>query len=531
MKNIYIYKYINIMPIIVTAYYRSKNKHDSTGNIYIQWMKNFIPYVENKIVIFVDNKQEFLDIIQREKIILRESVHIIIEKHITDFLVQKYNWDSHYNIDPEKRIHNVNLYKIWNEKINFLKIVSELYPLNDDYYVWTDIGMIRDPKLRPFLRYYPDKKLLNDKMYFLRISKLNNIYDGNIIDVTNAPSHIGGTVIAGHRDIIHQYHEAYYNMLHEYFEKNIFAGKDQNIMYNMTLKYPNMVQIIDHTTNNWMYKFQSNEWFYMLNFLIEKKQFIVCNPIRAGICNIFFHICSSYGYAVQTNRVFFLTNDIISNHSNINYTHNLFNYFQKIDDKMIDNIEDLNESRFETFIGLDTETEKNFRLSTYLQNEKYFYQVRNNIIQIFNSLYNISNDDLYDYFIHYRRGDYLKSQFHHLNLNKYFDMSIEYIKKVDPEWKTKRFCILSDDIKWCIDNNFLRNHDINITYIKNKDELDTLKIMVSTRYGGIGSNSTYSWWGLWLNKNNDAILILPSKWSSCGQYQNIYFDKCIKIDL
>ena len=245
------------MPIIVTAYYRSKNKHDSTGNIYIQWMKNFIPYVENKIVIFVDNKQEFLDIIQREKIILRESVHIIIEKHMTDFLVQKYNWDSHYNIDPEKRIHNVNLYKIWNEKINFLKIVSELYPLNDDYYVWTDIGMIRDPKLRPFLRYYPDKKLLNDKMYFLRISKLNNIYDGNIIDVTNAPSNIGGGVIAGHRDIIHQYHEAYYNMLHEYFEKNIFAGKDQNIMYNMTLKYPNMVQIIDHTTNNWMYKFQS----------------------------------------------------------------------------------------------------------------------------------------------------------------------------------------------------------------------------------------------------------------------------------
>ena len=193
---------------------------------------------------------------------------------MTDFLVQKYKWDTHYNIDPEKHIHNVNLYKIWNEKINFLKIASDLYPLNDDYYVWTDIGIIRDSKLRPFLRYYPDKKLVNNKMYFLRISRLNDIRyinDGNIIDVSNIPSHISGGVIAGYRDIFHKYHEKYYNMLDEFFKKNIFAGKIQNIMYNMTLQHPDIIQIIDHTSDNWMYKFQSNIWFYMLNFLIEKK--------------------------------------------------------------------------------------------------------------------------------------------------------------------------------------------------------------------------------------------------------------------
>jgi hypothetical protein len=517
------------MPIIVTAYYRLPNKYDSAGNIYIKWMKNFIPYVENMIIIFVENKKDFLGIMNEEKILLRKNIHII-EKKMTDFLVHKYNWDSHYNIDPEKKIHNVNLYKIWNEKINFLKIVSDLYPLIDDYYVWTDIGVIRDSKLRPFLRYYPDKKLVNDKMHFLRMSRLNNIYDGNIIDISNILSHIGGGIIAGHRDIIHQYHEKYYNMLDEFFEKNIFAGKDQNIMYNMTLRYPDMIQLIDHTTNNWMHKFQSNRWFYMLNFLIEKKQFIVCNPVRAGLCNLFFHICSSYGYAVQTNRVFFLTDTAISAHTKIDYTNTLFNYFQKIDNGIINDIENLREKKYETFIGLDTKPEKNFSLSSYLQNEKYFNSVRDNIIQIFNSMYDISNSDTYDYFVHCRRGDYVNNSFHYVNLDKYFDSSIDYIKKVDPEWKAKRFCILSDDINWCKNTNFLKDHDINITYIENKNELDTLKIMVSTRCGGIGSNSTYSWWGLWLNKNNDSISILPSKWTAAGE-SHIYFDKCIKIDV
>lgn len=112
------------MPIIVTAYYISKNK-------YIEWMKNFIPYLENKIIIFVENKQEFLDIAKREKIFLKDNIHVVMEKPIKDFLVNKYDWDSHYNMDPEKNIQNVNLYKVWNEKINFLKIVSNLFPLNN----------------------------------------------------------------------------------------------------------------------------------------------------------------------------------------------------------------------------------------------------------------------------------------------------------------------------------------------------------------------------------------------------------------
>ena len=199
---------------------------------------------------------------------------------------------------------------------------------------------------------------------------------------------------------------------------------------------------------------------------------------------------------------------------------------------MINDIEELYEPRFETFIGLDTKPEKNFKLSTYLQNEKYFYPLRDNIIQIFNSMYEISNEDTYDYFVHCRRGDYVNNNFHYVNLDKYFDRSIDYIKTNDQKWESKRFCIVSDDIEWCKNNNLLKKHDINIKYIENKNELDTLKIMVSTRYGGIGSNSSYSWWGLWLNKNNEAILILPSKWLAVEESRkNIYFDKCIIIDI
>jgi len=187
--------------------------------------------------------------------------------------------------------------------------------------------------------------------------------------------------------------------------------------------------------------------------------------------------------------------------------------------------------RVQTFMGLDSETNTNFKLSSYLQNEKYFYSERNHLIRSFDSSDDIGDDDIYDYFIHYRRGDYLTSPFHHIDLTNYFNRSIDYLKKIDANWQSKRFCILSDDIKWCRDNNFLNNHGLNLTYIENKNELDTLKIMVSTRDGGIGSNSTFSWWGLWLNRNDNATLILPSKWTSDGESHNIYFDKCIRIDV
>ena len=107
---------------------------------------------------------------------------------------------------------------------------------------------------------------------------------------------------------------------------------------------------------------------------------------------------------------------------------------------------------------------------------------------------------------------------------------MNYIKQKDSNWRNKIFHVHSNDIKWCITNNFLKHHNINIVY-KNLNEIDGLKHMVMTRSGGVAANSSYSWMGLWLNRNNSAIKIFPSRWDTKKKNSDIYFKGSIVLDV
>ena len=46
--------------------------------------------------------------------------------------------------NPEQGIgHNRDLYTVWNEKTNFLKIAAEENQFNSEYFLWLDIGAVR----------------------------------------------------------------------------------------------------------------------------------------------------------------------------------------------------------------------------------------------------------------------------------------------------------------------------------------------------------------------------------------------------
>ena len=51
----------------------------------------------------------------------------------------------------------------------------------------------------------------------------------------------------------------------------------------------------------------------------------------------------------------------------------------------------------------------------------------------------------------------------------------------------------------------------NYEIYSNKDEVANLYAMVRCTKGGICCNSTYSWWGAWLNTNNDKTICIPKK--------------------
>ena len=104
--------------------------------------------------------------------------------------------------------------------------------------------------------------------------------------------------------------------------------------------------------------------------------------------------------------------------------------------------------------------------------------------------------------IHVRRGDYLDESARNFPQDTaYFQNAINLIGGVD------KYLIFSDDIEWCKEN-FLMG---NVTFIEN--EKDYVEIFLQSKCThNIISNSTFSWWGAYLNQNLAKKIVAPKRW-------------------
>jgi hypothetical protein len=122
--------------------------------------------------------------------------------------------------------------------------------------------------------------------------------------------------------------------------------------------------------------------------------------------------------------------------------------------------------------------------------------------------------------LHIRRGDYVDDVKNKYLLTfglEYYNEAVSYIKQtvVDPV-----FYIFSDDIDWA-KNNLKIGEAIFVSSpdIKDYEEL----VLMSKCKHNIIANSSFSFWGAWLNQNFNKIVIAPKKWSNkfVKQYSNI----------
>jgi hypothetical protein len=122
--------------------------------------------------------------------------------------------------------------------------------------------------------------------------------------------------------------------------------------------------------------------------------------------------------------------------------------------------------------------------------------------------------------IHVRRGDYLKNNpFQVLDVENYYRSAIQEIcEKVN----NPVFYIFTNDYHWAqehfseLENKIIVNH--------NKDDKSYLDmVLMSNCHHNIIANSSFSWWGAWLNKHTDKIVIAPKNWFKEDSYlQNTY---------
>lgn len=259
------------MSLFVSVYFKIKSKFPLEK--YQAWIKNFLK-LRKPMIIFTDDRE--LIVKHRGDLPIK-----VIDFTFENFYVYKYleSWEKQHILDHEKFRHNIYLYMIWNEKSNFIKKAIEINPFNSEYFYWTDIGAFRDSKTVNLFLDYPKK--VTEKILLLNISNFqvnelndlatkcnepNNLNkpDETFISIDNRFQHvnrIGGGIFGGHKNYCFKWWKKYYAVLDIFFEKNIFAGKDQSIMAFTALLNPDIVEMVKP------FNAKFDPWFYLEEYL------------------------------------------------------------------------------------------------------------------------------------------------------------------------------------------------------------------------------------------------------------------------
>lgn len=160
-------------------------------------------------------------------------------------------------------------------------------------------------------------------------------------------------------------------------------------------------------------------------------------------------------------------------------------------------------------------------LAGYWQSEQYFREAASVIHAdfTFKSLPVNRNAELAEQIgqvnavsLHVRRGDYVnnpKTNVVHgvCSLDYYRDA----VQHVSSRVENPYFFIFSDDMAWVKERLKM---DLPCQYVDHNcgaDSYNDMRLMSLCRHHII-ANSSFSWWGAWLNRNPDKIVVAPKKW-------------------
>jgi len=159
----------------------------------------------------------------------------------------------------------------------------------------------------------------------------------------------------------------------------------------------------------------------------------------------------------------------------------------------------------------------------YWQSEKYFKNIEGIIRKEFSFKENFIKNVIGEgkeitkkqsIAVHIRRGDYANNgaiRMHGVLGKEYYEAAISIMKK---SISNAEFYIFSDSMQWVNENISIPNA-ISVSGNLTRTHFEDLYLMSQCRHNII-ANSSFSWWGAWLNNNPNKIVIAPKKWFNKG---------------
>ncbi len=157
-------------------------------------------------------------------------------------------------------------------------------------------------------------------------------------------------------------------------------------------------------------------------------------------------------------------------------------------------------------------------LNGYWQSERYFADAAEEVRQMyrFPNLFNDYQKKMLDEIesrqsvsLHIRRGDYLEHpELYGTITMEYYVRAMEYIQE---RKENVCFYIFTNDIPWARQN--FKGENIFVIEDSGDSITDNLDMtLMAACKDNILANSSFSWWGAWLNQNQDKIVIAPKEW-------------------
>jgi hypothetical protein len=160
-------------------------------------------------------------------------------------------------------------------------------------------------------------------------------------------------------------------------------------------------------------------------------------------------------------------------------------------------------------------------LDGYWQSPKYFQDIEDILIKELTSTHLMGIKDeaisteikkFNSVSLHVRRGDYVSVQSvaktHGVCTLDYYHESIELImSRID----SPKFFIFSDDVEWTRKNLKINAPTEYVSHNGEETAFQDLRLM-SLCQNQIIANSSFSWWGAWLNTNKNKLVVSPKKW-------------------
>jgi|SaaInlV_100m_DNA_6_1039743.scaffolds.fasta_scaffold07677_2 hypothetical protein len=245
------------MSTIVTCYYKLNNSKHSISD-YDKWIKNLLLHLNNNVIVFTSkvDKNYLLDILEQNNNIQ----YRIITNELNEFdLVKQYPhiWEDQEQKDPNQKCgRKKGCYILWNSKLKLLKEAIELNPFQTDKFIWNDIGNVRDERILPLLKDYPNEKHISlDKIDIVLLKAFSNAKQLFFQEEV----HFSGSMFGGHKDTILKLHDKYYACFQNYIDNGLFIGCDQQLISSVCLQNTDLFNVIfpiDSRIDVWFYLYQ-----------------------------------------------------------------------------------------------------------------------------------------------------------------------------------------------------------------------------------------------------------------------------------